>query len=1215
MSTTRNQSPVLFGGIKIQPATTRVPSQQSPTQNIFMTGQSLASNPIMPAMNTSANFNNMLVNNTANLNIGIAAVPAPSVAPILSPLIVLTGTKYPFIAPQIIFTPKPNPIKLLTDKDLQEETLVLDTYNFLNGQAILDISDLRCEILSLMSFRSIYDSTGAINNFGEYFYDIYQSSILRDSLRKYLLVNGAGRSPELGAALGRVSEKISTDLENTKNVISFLDSLIVKIKNINNVLDVKKNLSEAYIFTNPNKSIREFVTNNMLFSEQSYNIFSDTKIVYQLLFDLGGILDKCSFNLLSGFTDHERSTNIKNPSTVRQQNVQDSITIDLSYGDNLNYTSKSIKAKYITNSVAFNSVLNALPPLSTNRFKFIVNLLSKEMRISKGLGKYRLSEANYFGFRDQGNPFDNIIGSIPKDIFMQPAGVNSLSTLFYISTTNQNVVILPFENRQVIGDNETVFVPGSTYFSDGILKNDFSAYNSYRELFSRRITNTKNVMDYLLLRQAENDKTSQGLTQISILDSSLSLYKSSQDFIRSINYESTSILTFVMLLSGNANQKIKFEVFKLLLLITLHDGRKDVNQNEMRTDRFRDLLFGEISQQSLQGFTESITESNLAKTLEVQIGVVKNLLAGSIVKTKASIEEAKSLQVFNTKIADIANQKTQLGKELPKNTAANSNPNKNSILVPMQQLMQISNCLRGEQNLFKNIIDIAKNLFLAGSDNESLYYITDNSSLTRYGGVSITTFILLAFEMFSTLAEQFAKPYVTYNLIDGIGAKNVDSQQIRVSYAIDGLTKTSNDIKQSQIRGRYDNDIIADYYQKLTQEDQIIKNIILFFDRLNQQLSNPIGPTVNESLVLSSVATPSPNSISTTRTAKSILSYINNKISLYNPGNNPNLNFYLPSGKIISDNNYHALVNSLESGKFLSGRKKLVTVGIPSGFVNSALSARLSKNDVYNGNLKQETSDLVKIQIYKLAKNDEAIIYNPQTFKFDLSLFAKGFDAYNIGSVKNSSYNELLKMFQFYDFDEDLPYSQVHAKNIESFTEIDNYYNVSLDRKRLCEEVAGNLFDSFILDLYTHLLTGLNTSEETFIKYNQNEINGFMGELNKTASGTADYSKVKLMSPEYKKVLDLFKSNPDDLKLMLTLCNDIPSSVFREKEYDRTYTIMFDVDRFPLDINSMNQTPQGRETLGLLWSMNKIYNDSGEVYKRPDDFLMDQYFINVELIQ
>jgi hypothetical protein len=285
------------------------------------------------------------------------------------------------MAPSVVFTPKPNPIKLLTDKDLQEETLILDTYNFLNGQAILDISDLRCEILSLMSFRSIYDSTGAINNFGEYFYDIYQSSILRDSLRKYLLVNGAARNPELGEALSRVSEKISMDLENTKNVISFLDSLIVKIKNINNVLDVKNNLSQAYIFTDPNKSLREFVTSNMLFSDRSYNIFSDTKIVYQLLFDLSGILDKCSFNLLSGFTDHERSTNVKNPSTVRQQNVQDSITIDLSYGDNLNYTSKSIKAKYITNSIAFNSVLNALPPLSTNRFKFIVNLLSKEMRI------------------------------------------------------------------------------------------------------------------------------------------------------------------------------------------------------------------------------------------------------------------------------------------------------------------------------------------------------------------------------------------------------------------------------------------------------------------------------------------------------------------------------------------------------------------------------------------------------------------------------------------------------------------------------------------------------------------------------------------------------------------------------------------------------------------------------------------------------------------
>jgi hypothetical protein len=54
---------------------------------------------------------------------------------------------------------------------------------------------------------------------------------------------------------------------------------------------------------------------------------------------------------------------------------------------------------------------------------------------------------------------------------------------------------------------------------------------------------------------------------------------------------------------------------------------------------------------------------------------------------------------------------------------------------------------------------------------------------------------------------------------------------------------------------------------------------------------------------------------------------------------------------------------------------------------------------------------------------------------------------------------------------------------------------------------------------------------------------------------TADLTKVKFMSAEYKDLLETFKNNPDDVKLMLTLCNDIQKTVFREKEYDRTFNL------------------------------------------------------------
>lgn len=1202
MSSTRNNSPLSFGEIKIQPART----SQLAQQNVLASTPNLLASPMVPA-STTANFVPVVPIGVSNLS--------TFVIPVQSPLITLTGTSDPFITPSLIFIPRPNAIKRLTDRDSQEETLSVETYSFINGQAVYNINSLRCEILALLEFKSIYDNSITINSFGSYFEDLYQSSILRDSLRKYLLVNRVSNSNILAVGLDQLSTRITQDIDASKGKIAVLDSLIYKIKNINNVLDVKNSLSDSYVFTNPSQPLRQFFTSMMLFSEQTYNIFSDTKVLYQLLFDLGGIVEKCSFNLLSNFTDFDRTNYVKNSETIRQQTVQDSVTIDLTYGDNLKYNSKTLKGKYINDSVSFNGILNSLPPLSTNRFKFITNLLSKEMRISKGLGKYKLPESKFFGFKNQGNPFDSIIGTVPNDIFSEPVGNNSLSTLFYIKTGNQNVVVLPFENRQVVGDNETVFVPGSVYFSDGILKGDLSSYNTYREVFSTRITNAKTVVEKLLTQQSDNDKTSKDLVSTNILNKSLGLYKISQDFIRGINFDSTSVLSFILFLSGNSNPKIKFEVFKMLLLIILYNNRRDVSQNVLQTDKFRDLLFNEMAQQKLQGFTDSITEENIGRILDLQISLVKNLLLNTMTRTKSGKEEESALQNTDTAEAYSNAQREQLGKEVAQPFPQRNNPNNSSIQIAVQQFTQLTYCLRGEQNLLKNVVDLAKSLFTAGSDDDNIYYIIENSTLTRFNNVSVSGFLLMVFEMFSSLVDQFAKPNMSYNLIDGFGSKNTDSQYIRFLFVGNSLESISNSIRQFQIGATYNNPIIDDYSRKLQQEDEIIDNIILFFDRMNSQMKNVVAPSPNEISVLSSMSTTNPNSLSTARTAKNTLNYILNKLNSYNPTGNPSLNFYLPSGKSISDKNYVALKSCLKNHRFLSGKNKIATVGIPYGFTDSALSARLYKSETYNGKLQQETNDVINIKVYKLNKNNEAVIYKPQSIKFDLSLFAKGFDRYPMELLANQSYDQLVTLFEFYDFDEDNPFTEVIAENAEAFSTTDPYYSISQDRRDLAKELSHNLFQSFMLDLYLHLLTGLNTAEETYIKYSQNEINTFNTELGKIGSGAADLSKVKLMSPEYKTLLDQFKDKLDDVKLMLTLCNDIPGTVFREKEYDRTYTIMFDSDKFPIDVEAMSKTVEGKEMLGLMYSSNQVYTEGNELYKYSEDFVIDQYFINVELIQ
>lgn len=1225
MVATRNGNPIRTGGVSIQPAytpilvpfaaTTTTDTPQMATAPIQFAASvvpsSLTSAPIIsvpigpsPIASTISTANvplPMMSIGTTTITPTVRAVgegapnPNSRQATVLDPIIVLTGEAEPFVAPPIAFTLRASPVRLLSQNGLTEETLSLDTHTIVNGQPVLDVSSLRGDIISLLDYKPIYTPSAVVPNFQLYFDHLYQTSLVRDTLRKYLLLNRTITNPQLNSVLGSISTRINNDINNSRTTLRTLDDLIRKIRTINNVLSLKSTMNTSDALYTPFIGLRNFVTQRMLFSEQSYDLFADTKILYQLLFDLGGVLEKCSFNLLSDFTDAARSAYVSSPIDARQQNVQDSITIDLTYGDNLAYTPAAIRSKYVKDYITFNGILNVLPASSTDRFKFLVNLLSKEFRVSKGLGKYQLTEEKtFFGFGSQGNPFDNVIGGIPSDIFIAPLGNNSLSTLFYLKTSTQNAVVLPFESRQVMGDGETVFVPGTNYFSDGILNGDLSAFNSYRETFSERVTKAINVFNSLLLHQDAEDSTSRTLKPEEMLKSILQYYATSQDLIRSVNNDPTNTLSFVLFSLGNSNPTIKFEVYKLLLLIALYDTRSTVTIDFPQTDKFRSLLLGELTQQRIQGFSELLTENNIPDLLNNQILVIKQLI-----------------------LANVA--------PFPPESAINSNINNNAALVQIQQLSNLIYTLRGKDNLFKNVLDMCSQMFAAASSNEITYHLLNGTSATRYNGLTLSGFILLVFEIFSSLVEQFAANKITYGLVDSDqDPTKATTRYVQVNFIRNALSRLSTDINNFLSGQTYDNNIIADYESKLQQEDQIIANILKYFEILNNRMTGISNISEEQARLLREINTNNPNSLSNTRTAKSILRSIVDKKAVYNPNNVQGLDFYLPAGKVVSDKNWKAIKIALRqypaftsTGLDAETKVKIVTVGIPHGFVESALGARLNKNAVNSGQLEEATSDLINIKLYKLDRNNDGIIYKPQQFKFDLSLFAKGFDAYSLQQLENEDYYTLRDMFEFYDFDEDQSYNSVRASTRNNFITNDSYYNRSEERRNLGLEVTENLFRSFVLDMYLHITTGLNTSEETFISYTEAETTQFITEMQKIQLGTADLTKVKFMTPEYRDLLAAFQDDRDYSKLMLTLCNDITKTVFRQKDYDRVFNIMYGTDKFPIDVNAMSQKRETNALLQTLANTNQLYTDNNETYKIAEDnsLLLDSYFINVEIVR
>lgn len=1132
----------------------------------------------------------------------------------LSPIMSLAGTNAPFLVSPVTIPPGPSPVQLLTENQFLEESLSLDTYRMANGQTVLDVGSLRGEIISMMSYSPIYDNQGAnLTPFGVYFDDLHQSSLVRDTVRKYLVANNASSLP-----LSQISDRVTGDMRLSETSVGGLDSLVSKVGQINAALNAKAIL-DLYNYSTPNIPLSQFLVSRLLFSEASYNNFSDTKVLYQLLADLSGILSKCSFNLLDGFTDEDRRVNATaGAAGAARQDVQDSNTVDLTYGSNLRFTPDAIRLKYVTTAAALNTVLGSLPDGSRNRGKFIINLLSREMKVSKALGKTQnLDPSGFFGIQRQGNPFDNVVGSPPADIFLQPSGRNSLSTLFYIKTDGDNVVILPFEARQVVGDNETVFLAGPTWFSDSVLRGDFGVYNRYREQFSTRVANAKALFDKTLLDVARTDATSAPLEPQPLLRNILGVYGIAQGYVRKDNNDPTTLLTFVMFLAASSDQALKFELFKLLLLIILNDSRPSVTQMSMVTDDFRRLLYSELSQQPVDGFDRPVTEGSVPTLLSSQIETVKRLvlLKARALSSTTSTQQGPS-QRRRTGAAALVAQMEQLGVDQGTSSSPNAqNTTANVAPVQLEQFSRLDEALRGEQNLLRCVMDVCKGLFTACSTANTTYHLVDNSSVTRFNGMTLTTTILLVFELFGALVEQFAQPVMSYTL-----SAAGPTQHLQLGFAVSELGAATTSIRQYVAGGAYTNDIISDYDRRLGGELDIVRNIFTFFETLNSRLGTVSdGPSQTELSALTQTRALSANTLGSTRLAKSILRSFADKRRAWNPTSRRELDFYLPAGKLLTDSDYRAMKIALAGPTFRTshGRGKLLTVGIPRNFTSAALGAKLNKADTTHGALvHDQTTDLVQVSVHKIDRHDTGVIYKPKTFLFDLSLFSKGFGSYFPPDVSALSYDSLPERFEFYDFGEGQPYSHVSTNVLGRLVRSEQYY---VARPDLAREVVENLFRSYVLGMYQHTLTGLSSDEETFIDHSETE-SSMMAEAlsaviasSTTRGATPDLFGVKNISPEYGGLLQFFhRRSLTEYKLMLSLCNDIRASVFRQKQYDRTFNLFVDVDSFEIDA-----TQTGVHLMSALRHNNKLVTDpqTGAPTKVHDEFIMDQYFINIELVK
>lgn len=434
-----------------------------------------------------------------------------------------------------------------TDRFWSDVTSVAQT-RIVNGafvtQAANGINNLRPEILSKIDFKPIWkpgqinvsnvlvrdtSTIGDLINFG------YQTKLLRQETLLALISNIKKQvRPEV---FEEIKKDFEDELKKLQTDLEFLNTVLSNIKTINSSLDIKSYNEALYsntVIENGSPvvipTLRNLFTTRMQFTNAQYSSSSETKILLQILFDLTNTLTNYSVNLIN-IRDNDRAGVISPSAIDKTYNLaQNELTFKLkNFGTNIENVIQ-----------IYDNLLRSLPDNPDSIIKLLTYSLAKENLVSKGLGtpsnatilnKFRPGAGRVVVRPEDLNTsdiFQQIVGPIGDTIFQKLVtegnsnAANTLSSLLYVDTGDPRNVVLPFENRYVQADDNTItYVPGSSYFSDAIIIPDGRTWNvapfvDYASRFNTVFTDVKSAIDNLLslssFTRTGQDVTSGGTT-------------------------------------------------------------------------------------------------------------------------------------------------------------------------------------------------------------------------------------------------------------------------------------------------------------------------------------------------------------------------------------------------------------------------------------------------------------------------------------------------------------------------------------------------------------------------------------------------------------------------------------------------------------------------------------------------------------------------------
>jgi hypothetical protein len=292
---------------------------------------------------------------------------------------------------------------------------------------------------------------------------------------------------------------IRNDYMNEINVVEnnlmFIKNVVENINTIKKAFEIRLIPDDNFKINKPNSGqlqniapIKSFYTENMGYTTNQYEVFSETKLYLQLLVDLSQRLKNYSFKFLD-------QVNLGRKSDLSPINLDLSEEVAGYKFDITNFSSINKDPINATSPSTFTSFLNLLPSNPDSRIRLLTYILAKEYVVSSNLGNTKnQSILQKFNTPNVGNPFPSVIGDISPNILQVPNSRIALSSLAYRAVNNSaSTVILPFENKFIEDSTNTnvVWIPGPYYYTENVINPAGNSWNTTEfETFVKNFNDT-----------------------------------------------------------------------------------------------------------------------------------------------------------------------------------------------------------------------------------------------------------------------------------------------------------------------------------------------------------------------------------------------------------------------------------------------------------------------------------------------------------------------------------------------------------------------------------------------------------------------------------------------------------------------------------------------------------------------------------------------------